>query len=82
LAHTRDVRKPYYSQVRLLGIRPHGLYLNTAMRRDYSPPDRAGSTSTSLCAASTRLPAAPTLHRLYCNDIVYDYFDYSSRLEN
>jgi hypothetical protein len=49
---------------------------------DYSSLGRTGSTSTLPCAATTRLPAAAALHRLRCNDIVYDYFDYSSRLEN
>jgi hypothetical protein len=49
---------------RLLVIRPHGLYLNTVVRCDYSSPSRTGSTSTSPCAASTRLLAAAALHRL------------------
>jgi hypothetical protein len=48
----------------LLVIRPHGFYLNTAVRRDYSSPGRIGSTSASSCAASTRLPATGALHQL------------------
>jgi hypothetical protein len=48
----------------LVVIRPHEFYLNTVVRRDYSSPGRTGSTSTSPCAASTRLPAAAALHRL------------------
>jgi hypothetical protein len=49
---------------RLLITRPHGLCLNLVMHRDYSSPGCTGSTSTSPCAASTRLPAAAALHRL------------------
>jgi hypothetical protein len=49
---------------RLLVTRPHGLYVNLAVRRDYSSPGRTGSTSTLPCAASTRLSAAAALHRL------------------
>jgi hypothetical protein len=49
---------------RLLVIRPHGFYLNTAVRRDYSSPGRTGSTSALPCAASTRLPATTALHQL------------------
>jgi hypothetical protein len=45
-------------------IWPHELYINLAVRCDYSSPGRTGSTSTSLCTASTRLPAAAALHRL------------------
>jgi hypothetical protein len=46
-------------------LRLHALYLSTAVRRDYSSPGRTGSTSTSPCAASTRLPTAATLHLLH-----------------
>jgi hypothetical protein len=53
-------------------VREQG-YINYAVCCDYSSPSRTGSTSTSPCAVSTRLRY---------NDIVYDYFDYSSRLEN
>jgi hypothetical protein len=49
---------------RLLITRPHGLYVNLAMRRDYSSPGCMGSTSTSSCVVSTRLPTAAVLHRL------------------
>jgi hypothetical protein len=42
----------------------HQLYLNLAVRCDYSSPGRTGSTSTLPCAASTRLSAAAALHRL------------------
>jgi hypothetical protein len=45
-------------------IRPHELYINFAVRRDYSPPSCTGSTSTLSCVASTRLSAAAALHRL------------------
>jgi hypothetical protein len=55
---------PHRRAPRLLVIRPHGFYLSTAVRRDYSSPGRTGSTSTSPCAASTRFPAAAALHRL------------------
>jgi hypothetical protein len=50
--------------LRLLVTRSHGLYVNLAVRRDYSSPGRTGSMSTSSCTASTRLPAAAALHRL------------------
>jgi hypothetical protein len=63
---------------RLLVIRPHGFYLNTAVRRDYSSPSRTGSTSTSPCAVSTRLSAAAALHRLDIRhrDVVFWAYDY------
>jgi hypothetical protein len=42
----------------------HQLYINFAVHRDYSSPDRTGSTSASPCTASARLPAIAALHRL------------------
>jgi hypothetical protein len=39
------------------------LYLNPAMRRDYSSPGRTGSTSNSSCVVSTHRPAAQALHQ-------------------
>jgi hypothetical protein len=50
--------------LRLLVTRPHRLYVNLAVRHDYSSPGRTGSTSASPCAASTRLLATAALHRL------------------
>jgi hypothetical protein len=50
--------------LRLLVTRPHGLYVNLAMHRDFSSPGCMGSTSTSSCVASTRLPTVAVLHRL------------------
>jgi hypothetical protein len=49
---------------RLPCLHPHWLHLNIAVRRNYSSPGRTGSTSTSLCVASTRLPVAAALHQL------------------
>jgi hypothetical protein len=46
---------------RVLVTRSHGLYLNCAVRRDYSSPGRTGSTSTTSCAADTRLPVTRAL---------------------
>jgi hypothetical protein len=40
------------------------LYINFTVHCDYSPPGCMGSTSTSSCAASTRLPVAAALHLL------------------
>jgi hypothetical protein len=68
------------TRVRPRCLRLQQRYLNCAVRRDYSSPGRAGSTSTLLCAATTRHPTARTLpqpcraprllivrlHRLYC----------------
>jgi hypothetical protein len=62
---TSITRVQLHSAPRLLVIRPHELYINLAVRRDCSSPGRTGSMSTSLCAASTRLPAATALHRLH-----------------
>jgi hypothetical protein len=45
-------------------LRPHVLYVNLAVRREYSSLGRTCSTSTSPCAASTRHPAARDLPRL------------------
>jgi hypothetical protein len=67
-----------------LVVRPHRFNTNYTVRHDYSSPGRTDSTSTTLCAATTRPPAAPALHqlcralrllvsqsqRLYNNDIV------------
>jgi hypothetical protein len=44
------------------GLRLQRLYLNLAVCRDYSPPGRSGSTSTTLCATTTSIAAA--LHQL------------------
>jgi hypothetical protein len=43
---------------------PHGLYMNYTVRCDYSSPGRIGSTSTTLCTATTRLTTAWALPRL------------------
>jgi hypothetical protein len=51
---------------RLLVTRPHGLYLNLAMRRDYSSPGCIGSTPTTSCTVTTHLPTASALHQLCC----------------
>jgi hypothetical protein len=56
----RDPRQPCRAP-RLLVTRPHGLYLNCAARRNYSSPGRTGSTSTTPCATTTRLPVAQAL---------------------
>jgi hypothetical protein len=51
-------------------VRSHLLYFNYVVRRDYSSPGRTGSTSTTSCAATTRLPVAWALpqpcHALSC----------------
>jgi hypothetical protein len=47
-------------------LRPHTnkrLYVDPAVRRDYSSPGRTCSTSTLLCAATTRHPATHALHQ-------------------
>jgi hypothetical protein len=49
---------------RLLVARQHRLYVNLAVRREYSPPGCRGSTSTTPCAATTHLPVARGLHQL------------------
>jgi hypothetical protein len=78
-------------------VRPHRLrqqqrYLNCVVRRDYSSLGRTGSTSTLLCAATTRHSAAHALrqpcraprllvtrpHALYVNLVVHH--EYSSPL--
>jgi hypothetical protein len=73
------------SAPRLLISRSHRLYIGHAVHRDYSSPDRIGSTSATSCAASTRLPVAQApghcvsrrnysssgLHRLYCAYVVH-----------
>jgi hypothetical protein len=41
---------------RLLITRSHGLYVNLAVRRDYSSPSCTGSTSPTPCTATTRHP--------------------------
>jgi hypothetical protein len=53
-------------------LRPHALYVNLAVRCEYSSPGCTGSTSTLPCAASTRLRP----HVLYLNLAVRR--DYSS----
>jgi hypothetical protein len=37
----------YIEDVRGLRLRPHGLYVNLVVRREYSSPDHSGSTSTT-----------------------------------
>jgi hypothetical protein len=59
LEHTEGVHVP-----RLLVTRLHRLYVSLAVRREYSSPGHSGSTSTSPCIPTTRLPAAAALHRL------------------
>jgi hypothetical protein len=49
---------------RVLVSWPQRLYISSAVHRDYSSPGCTGSTSTSLCAMSTHLPAAAALRRL------------------
>jgi hypothetical protein len=49
---------------RLLISWSHRLYFNHVVRHDYLYPGRTGSTSTMLCAVTTRLPIAPALHQL------------------
>jgi hypothetical protein len=46
---------------RLLVARLQRLYINYAMRREYSSPGRTGSTSTLLCAATNHHPSARAL---------------------
>jgi hypothetical protein len=58
LMHTEDVHAP-----RLLVTRPHELYLNLAVRREYSSPCCSGSTSTLPCATTTRHSAARALRQ-------------------
>jgi hypothetical protein len=61
--HTQDIHEYNYTAPRLLVTRPHGFYVNLAVRRDYSSPGRTGSTSTLPCAATTRHPAARALRQ-------------------
>jgi hypothetical protein len=42
-------------------VRSHPLYFNYVVRHDYSFPGRTSSTSTTPCAATTRLPVARAL---------------------
>jgi hypothetical protein len=49
---------------RLPRLCPHWRHPNIVVRRDYSSPGGTGSTSTSLCVTSNRLPAAAALHQL------------------
>jgi hypothetical protein len=44
-------------------LRPHGLYVNLAMRRDYLSPGCTGSTSPTPCTATTHLPVVPALYQ-------------------
>jgi hypothetical protein len=73
---------------RLLVIRPHEFYLNTAVRRDYSSPGRTGSTSTSSCIATTRHLAARALRqpcrapRVLVSRPQRLYIDYTVRRRN
>jgi hypothetical protein len=48
----------------LLVSRSHRLYFNHVVCRDYSSPDRTGSTSTTSCVATTRLLTAYALPQL------------------
>jgi hypothetical protein len=56
------------SAPRLLVTRPHVLYANLAVRRDYSSPGHTRSRSTSSCTTNTRLhsPCCSDLLRLRC----------------
>jgi hypothetical protein len=67
--HPEGVREYNYINFRLhehihgyTVSRSRRLYINYAMRRDYSSPSRSGSTSTMSCVVTTRT----RLHRLYC----------------
>jgi hypothetical protein len=44
-------------------LRPHALYVDLVVRREYSSPGHSGSTSTSPCIATTRHPAARALRQ-------------------
>jgi hypothetical protein len=48
----RALRQPCHAP-RLLVTRVHGLYVNLIVRREYSSPDRSGSTSTTPYATAT-----------------------------
>jgi hypothetical protein len=61
---------------RVLVSRPQRLYINFAVHADYSSPSRTGSTSTSPCAMSTRLPAATALHQPRRRDVVFRAYDH------
>jgi hypothetical protein len=50
---------------RLLVIRPHGFYLNTAVHREYSSSCRSGSTSTTPYAAATSSSGHTTTSTTY-----------------
>jgi hypothetical protein len=45
-------------------LRSYRLYINFAVRRDYSSPGCIGSTSTLSCTATIRHPAARALFQL------------------
>jgi hypothetical protein len=51
-------------QVWIRRLQPHGLYVNLVVHRDCSSPNRTSSTSTTSCAATTRLTAAAALLQL------------------
>jgi hypothetical protein len=60
---TPTTRVQLHHTPQLLVIRPHGLYINLAVRRDYSSPGCTGSTSPTSCTATTHLPVAPALYQ-------------------
>jgi hypothetical protein len=64
--HTQVGLPQQHRELRVLVTQSHGLYLNLVVRREYSSPSRIGSPSTTLCAATTRLPAAQALQQLRC----------------
>jgi hypothetical protein len=62
------------------------LYFNNTVRRDYSSPGRMGSTSTTSCAATTRLPVAlpqpchaPSCRSTYRRSVALAHGHYISR---
>jgi hypothetical protein len=69
-AHTNRTRPQLRRAPRLLVTRPHGLYLNLAVCRDYSSPGRTCSTSST--------PRVRVLRHVV--QLVVDYFAYTVRL--
>jgi hypothetical protein len=57
---TSTTRVQLHSAPRLLVTRPHGLYVNLAVRRGYSSLGRSGSTSTTPYAATTSFSGRTT----------------------
>jgi hypothetical protein len=57
---TSTTRVQLHSAPRLLVTRPHGLYVNLAVRRGYSSLRRSGSTSTTPYAATTSFSGRTT----------------------